>query len=96
MAKIATVWFKRSVPNASAGSEIYLRIKGKLYRTECKAPNRSALMNGHKLKDALKKSLIEEAIRADLGCGSLVADEFGGNVFVRQYEHNGVRFQYGK
>lgn len=98
MAKIATVWFKRGVKSStdSEATVIYLRVKGKLYRTECKAPNRSALMNGHKPKDALKKALIEEAIRADLGCGSVVADEFGSNIFVRQYEHNGVRFQYGK
>lgn len=83
MAKIATVWF-----TPKGESVAYLRIKGKLYKTEVKVP-RYALASGGKLAKDLKAKLIEEAIRADLGCGVLVADDKG-------FQHNGVRFQYGK
>lgn len=83
MAKIATVWFK-----PKGESVVYLKLKGKLYKTEVKVP-RYALANGGILAKDLRAKLVEEAIRADLGCGVLVAED-------KDFQHNGVRFQYGK
>lgn len=84
MAKIATVWFNKKGTNI-----VHIKLGGKLYKTEVKVP-RTHLISGHKVAPSIKNKLIEEAIRADLGCGVVVADN------LKQYEHNGVRFQYGK
>ncbi|WWV92002.1 hypothetical protein [Escherichia phage PJNS034] len=84
MAKIATVWFNKTGTNT-----VYLKLNGKLHKTEVTIP-RTHLISGHMLNDAVKKKLVEEAIRADLGCGVVIADN------LKNYQHNGVRFQYGK
>ncbi|WXX18543.1 hypothetical protein TacPo2_88 [Pantoea bacteriophage TacPo2] len=90
MAKIATVWF-----NAVGTKSLYIKVKGVLYKTEVNAASRSDALNGH-LNKATRNKLIEEAIRADLGCGSVVADDKAKYAGEPKYVHNKVRFQYGK
>ena len=90
MAKIATVWF-----NAEGTNALYIKVKGVLYKTEVKAASHGAAMSGN-LNESTRKKLIEEAIRADLGCGSVVADDKAKYAGEPKYVHNKVRFQYGK
>lgn len=84
MDKVATVYFNKRGTN-----KVFIKVNGKLHETEVTIP-RTHLMSGHTMSKAIKAKLVEEAIRADLGCGSLVADK------LDKFAHNGVRFQYGK